>query len=145
MEIFKQLEALVTAKLTIFKTVFKLVRLEAKLAGLSILPLVLSICMLLVLLMSTWMMISVLAVYGIVLLVNSYLAGFSIILLVNLCLSWAMFRYLNYNLNSMSFVKTRAYFSQKKRIYYESNQKTVAVRADTSGNNIKPTTTSSEL
>lgn len=125
MEIFKQLEDLVSAKITIFKTVFKIIGLETRLAGKSIFPLLLSTCMLLVFFMTSWLSITVLIGYGVFVLSQNYLLSIVIVLLLNLILCGALAKYVFYNINCMSFEKTRAYFSQQKSIENVTDQKTV--------------------
>lgn len=55
MEVFKQLEALIAAKISVIRTALCIFRLEARLAGLSVFPLLLNICMLLVIFITVWL------------------------------------------------------------------------------------------
>ncbi|WP_392536511.1 hypothetical protein [Legionella sp. 227] len=113
MEVFKQLEALVTAKISVIKTVWSLIRLEAKLAGLSVFPLLLNICMLFVVLITVWLSAMFLLGYFLFLASNRFLLSISLVLLLNVGFLLGLLKYLSYNLKSMSFPKSRAYFSQK--------------------------------
>ncbi len=121
MEVFKQLEALVAAKISVIKTVYSLIRLEARLAGLSVFPLVLNICMLLVVLITVWLTAMLLAGYFVYLALgywglgasNRFLFSILFVLLCNVGCLLGLVKYLSFNLNNMSFQKTRRYFSRK--------------------------------
>ncbi|MBI2785313.1 MAG: hypothetical protein HYX60_02980 [Legionella longbeachae] len=114
MEAFKQLESLVTAKIDVVKSICSIIKLEAKLAGLSIFPLLLNICMLLVVLISVWLTTTLLLGYLIFLTSNHLLLSIGFVLLLNIGLLFALLKYLSFNLKSMSFQKTREFFSQNK-------------------------------
>ncbi|KTC90609.1 Uncharacterised protein [Fluoribacter dumoffii] len=113
MEALKQLEALVAAKISVIKTVWSLIRLEAKLAGLSVFPLILNLCMLFVVLIAVWVNAMLLIGYLVFFLSNHFLLSISLVFLINIGVLLGLVKYLSFNLKSMSFSKTREYFSQK--------------------------------
>lgn len=113
MEAFKQLEALIAAKISVIRTVLSLFRLEARLAGLSVFPLLLNICMLLVIFITVWLTAMFLLGYFVALTSNNLFLALFLILLLNIGLLLGLTKYLSYNLNNMSFQKTREYFSQQ--------------------------------
>ncbi|KTD64919.1 hypothetical protein Lsan_0912 [Legionella santicrucis] len=124
MEAFKQLEALIAAKISIIRTVLSLFRLEARLAGLSVFPLLLNICMLLVIFITVWLTAMFLFGYFVALTSNNLFLALFLILLLNIGLLLGLTKYLSYNLNNMSFQKTREYFSQHQSTEHEKLKKT---------------------
>ncbi len=113
MEVFKQLEALIAAKISVIRTALCIFRLEARLAGLSVFPLLLNICMLLVICITVWLTAMFLLGYFVALSSKSLILALFLILLLNIGLLLGLTKYLSYNLNNMSFQKTREYFSQQ--------------------------------
>lgn len=128
MEALKQLEALVAAKISVIKTAWSLMRLEAKLAGLSVFPLLLNICMLFVVLITLWLTAMFLVGYLAFWASNRFLLSISLVLLLNIGFLLGLLKYLSFNLKCMSFPKTREYFSEKS-VEHEQLEK-----ADTSTN-----------
>lgn len=114
MEALKQIEELVSTKLAIIKTIFSIIKLETRLAGLSIFPLLMNVCMLLIVLMSVWVLISLLMGYGILLIFHNVLISLLSVFFVNLIILLSLIKYLTYNLRNMSFEKTRAYLANHK-------------------------------
>ncbi|CAM3064772.1 Uncharacterised protein [Legionella steigerwaltii] len=123
MEALKQLEALVAAKISVFKAVWYLIRLEARLAGLSVFPLLLNVCMLFVVLITVWLTAMFLIGYFAFWASHRFLLSISLVLLLNVGCLLGLLKYLSYNLKSMSFPKTREYFSQKS-VEHEQLEKT---------------------
>ena len=89
-------------------------KLEAKLAMLSVYPLIINVCMLLVILTSTWLALMGMLGYGLMLAFDSIILAMSGVLLVNGLVLGLLFGYLLFNLKNMSFAKTRAYLSRDK-------------------------------
>ncbi len=116
MEALKQVEHLVSTKLTIIKTLCSMIKLEANLARLSVFPLLINLCLLLVILMSLWILTSILIGYGILLAFNNILISLLFVFAFNVIILLSLVKYLSYNLRSMSFEKTRAYFSNNKSV-----------------------------
>ncbi|MGL5742158.1 MAG: hypothetical protein ACRCXC_06235 [Legionella sp.] len=123
MEALKQLEALITAKISVIKTACSIIGLETRLAGLSVFPLVLNICMLFVVLITVWLTTMSLMGYFILLASKRFLLSFLIVLVLNVGLLVALLKYLFFNLKQMSFQKTREFFSQTKSLEYEQLEK----------------------
>lgn len=111
MEALKQIEGLIHAKWSIFKSVLALVKLEAQLAGKSILPLLVSAGMLIMVLLTFWLLTCVLAGYLVLLQFGSFLIALGAVFLLNLVLMSLLSGYLLHTLRNMSFSRTRAYFS----------------------------------
>lgn len=123
MEALKHLEALISEKLSVIKTVFSIFLLEARLAGLSVSPLLINICFLLVILVTLWLSAMLLMGYFIFLTSNNFILSIAIVLFFNLVLFLGLLQYLSYNLKNMSFENTRAYFSKNKSMDHEKLQK----------------------
>ena len=114
MAVLEQIEDLVSTKLAIIKTIFSIIKLETRLAGLSIFPLLMNICLFLIVLMGVWILLSLLAGYGILIIFQNVLISLLSVLFVNLIVLLILVKYLNYNLRNMSFEKTRAYLTNHK-------------------------------
>lgn len=104
-----EIEGLVSSQFNVIKEGLLLTRLEARLALLSIYPLIINVCLLFVMLVSTWLVMMGMLGYGLMQYVDSVLLALSGVLMVNILLLGLLFRYLVFNLKSMSFEKTRAY------------------------------------
>jgi hypothetical protein len=129
MNIIEELEGLISSKTQSMKLVFSLIKLETSLARLSILPLIFNIIMVLVILMTTWFATMMLWGYLFFMLSSSLILGVVSIVLLNLILLYFLYQLMKYNLNNMSFAKTREYFS-KKGSNEENEPKKITERAD---------------
>lgn len=110
MKVLDEIEGLVSSKLDIIKSFFTMFKLEARLAKLSVFPLIFNICLLFIILFTLWL--SIMISIGYFVLVNmNFIWGITAVLLINLGLLIGSLKYLSFNLNNMSFVKTREYFS----------------------------------
>ena len=103
--------SLVSSQFQLIKTCLSITRLEAKLAGLSVYPLLILVCLLMVCFMGLWC--SIFCFLGYVLL---EVLGHLMLVMGLLCLIHAVFvgiilRCLHVYLKRMSFEKTRAYLS----------------------------------
>ncbi|WP_454780720.1 hypothetical protein [Legionella sp. WA2022007384] len=116
MEFLQQLKKLILAKISVYKTAYSLVCLEAQLAKLSIVPLLLTIFMLFIVLMTVWLSITTLIGYSLFLISNRPVLALLLIIFLNIGLLLVLIRYLSFNLKNMSFEKTRTYFFQNKSI-----------------------------
>ncbi|WP_454785048.1 hypothetical protein [Legionella sp. WA2024007413] len=119
MEFLKQLKELINAKISVYKTAYSLLSLEAQLARLSIVPLLLTIFMLFIVLITVWLSITVLIGYSFFLFFNRPILAFFLIIFLNIGLLLGLIRYLSFNIKNMSFEKTRAYFFQNKSMQEE--------------------------
>jgi hypothetical protein len=128
MNLLEALEGLVSGKLKIMESVINLMRLEARLAGQSILPLLLNLCLLGAVLLSLWASVSVLVGYGLFLFTHNILIALTGVCALNALLLLSLLKYLRFNLNNMSFEKTRNYFSPKQGASNENFQKSTHLR-----------------
>ncbi|MDP3706297.1 MAG: hypothetical protein Q8R24_10415 [Legionellaceae bacterium] len=110
MGVLGELEGLIVSKCGSIKTLMSMTKLEVRLARLSIFPLVINVCMLLVVLMVIWMTAMAALGYGIFLACHSIMAAFGSVLLFNLLMFGLLRRYLLFNIRKMSFEQTRKYF-----------------------------------
>lgn len=124
MNVLEHIEGLVSTKLQVFKTVISLIKLEARLAGLSIAPLILNICMLFVVFITVWLSTMFLVGYLTLIACNNLIISTLIVLFLNLGLLLGLYKYLGFNLKSMSFEKTRAYFSENESPHHDKLEKT---------------------
>lgn len=119
MKIIEELEGYVSNKIGIVSTLLSLFKLEARLAGLSIYPLLINLCMLLITLLTTWCTVMLLVGYFVYIYFGTLVLGLALVFMLNLILIACLLKYLTYNLKSMSFMKTRKYFSQSESTSYD--------------------------
>lgn len=125
MNFIQHIEGFVVNKISSIKDIYSLFKMEARLAGLSVFPLLLNLCMLFVVLLTVWFSTMLLIGFFTFYLLDAWLWSLLIILSLNLCLLLGLIKYLNYNLKNMSFEKTRMFLSgenndeqSQKRINY---------------------------
>lgn len=109
MQAFKALEGLASNKLEEMKSFISMIKLEAKLAGLSVFPLIVNVCMLFVILITIWLTAMCMLGFAVIWAYDSTIIGLASVLLFNTILLGLLFIYLNFNLKKMSFEKTRKY------------------------------------
>jgi len=114
MKILEEIEGLVSSKICVIKTIISIIKLETRLAGLSIYPLLLNICMLLVVLIAMWGSTMLLLGYLVIFVSDSNLLAIISILLLNSGLFLGLLKYLMFNLKKMSFEKTREYIAKRE-------------------------------
>lgn len=119
MKILEEIEALVSNKIEVIKTMTSIFKLETKLARLSIYPLLLNLCMLAVVFMTGWLSCMVLLGYFAMLKCHSLPLALSFILFLNVVLFVGLLTYLKFNLQNMSFVKTRKFISTRETGHHE--------------------------
>lgn len=112
MRFLNEIEGLVSSQFNVIKTGLSLTRLEARLALLSVYPLVINVCMLFVILVSTWLVTMGMLGYGLMQVYDSVILAMSGVLIVNILMLGLLLRYLLFNFKNMSFEKTRAYLSR---------------------------------
>jgi hypothetical protein len=115
MNIIEALEGLVSGKLNIIKTVIVIMKLEARLAGDSLLPLIVNLCMIFGVLITIWLLTMFILGYFLMLAFDNALYALLSIWIVNVSLFFGLFRCVRSNLNNMSFEKTRHYFSKTEQ------------------------------
>ena len=111
MKIFEHLEGLASSYVGVTKTVLSIIKLETRLAGLTVYPLIINTCMVLIVLMTIWVSLMCLIGFLILHAFGNPLMAMSCVLALNIALLLILHFYLNYNLKNMSFEKSRAYFS----------------------------------
>ena len=124
MKLLEELDGYITSQFSSIKSLFSLIKLEAKLAGLSVFPLLLNLCMLFIVLISFWFSLMALSLYFIYIHTNSYWIALGSISLFNLIILVGLFKYLSFNLKTMSFERTRHYFNSPENYDYEKIEKT---------------------
>ncbi len=123
MKIIEELDGYISSQINSIRAVMSLIKLEAKLAGLSVFPLLLNLCMLSVVLISFWFSLMALLGYFIFVELQSLWISLTTITLFNFILLIILFKYLTFNLKSMSFEKTRLYFNSQKSNEHEKLEK----------------------
>lgn len=136
MSLFEDIEGFVSGKLAIIQTVFSIIKLETRLAGLSVFPLLINICLLLIVLSTAWITLMCLLGYGLFILLSSTFSAFFGVFLVHLLLLFGLFRYLIFNIRNLSFEKTRAYLANREK-GYGNPTKTTANGTQEAGTAIK--------
>ena len=114
MRFIEELEGLVSSQMAIIKTCISMTKLEARLARLSIFPLIITVFLLLLSVASIWFTGMGMLGYLLMHAFDSVLIALSCILLVNGVLLGVLLGYLSFNLKNMSFSKTRAYLSSRE-------------------------------
>jgi hypothetical protein len=115
MQALNELEGLLTHSWQVAKAFFSLVKLEARLAGLSVYPLLICLSLLLMSLMSLWLFSFVILGFIFMhLLHNPWLAMGCVFFLNALTLGFLIY-YVILTLKNMSFEQTRAYLSARLR------------------------------
>jgi predicted membrane protein len=106
MRALDELTGLVSSKFEVIKDLITMIKLETRLAGLSVFPLLVSLCVLFVVTITVWLSAMILLGYGISIAYNSILLAITAILIFNLICLLLLAKYLLYNLKKMSFEKT---------------------------------------
>lgn len=113
MNAIDELSGFVSSKLQVIYAIVSIIKLETRLAGLSILPLLVNLCVLLIVLMSTWALIMLVLGYAFYLYFANLLFSLLAICLINCLMLIVLIRYLAFNLKNMSFEKTRELIAQQ--------------------------------
>lgn len=124
MKLFDQIEGFASSFFSTISALFSIIKLEARLAGLSVYPLLLNLCMLFIVLMTIWLSSMVLMVYYLIIVSGSLVMAIGMMTLLNIGLFLLLLKYMQFNLRNMSFVKSRAYFSKKGTDEHEQLEKT---------------------
>ncbi len=116
MKVIEELEGLVSSKWEIFKSIFSLVKLEARLAGISAAHIFASVLVLFVILITTWLMLMVLIGYGILLVYPSPTLALTVILLINIVIVGLLIMHIMSCAQTMSFEKSRRFLFEDKEL-----------------------------
>ena len=136
MRFIDEIEGLVSSQLHVIKATLSMIKLEARLALMSIYPLIINVCMVFVVLFGAWVSLLVLMGYALMQVVDSLALVLSIVFILNWLTLGLLLKYLLFNLKSMSFEKTRAYLSRGND---ELKKKGHDVNCHTEPTIIKPT------
>ncbi|PJD95434.1 MAG: hypothetical protein CK426_04265 [Legionella sp.] len=109
MNYLSQLEAFFSGQLKTFKMLATLIRLEAKLARMTLFPLLINVCMIFVILITSWASMMVLLGYAVFCITQMYWISIVSVCITNMLALLGLLKYLAFNLNAMSFAKTRHY------------------------------------
>ena len=123
MAIFEHIEGLVASKWGILQSAIALIKLEARLAGLSVYPLLLNICLIFIVVTTLWLSAMLLLGCFFAATFDNYVISISLIIVLNLSLFFLLLRYLSFNLKKMSFEKTREYFGTHEEKPHEPLEK----------------------
>ncbi|MCC5793059.1 MAG: hypothetical protein JJT82_10715 [Legionellaceae bacterium] len=136
MKLLEEMAGLVSHRLGVVKTLFSILQLETRLAGLSIFPLLINLCMLFVVMLTLWLSAMFLAGYAVASAFASPLSAICAVFILNVVLVLGLARYLMFNLKNMSFEKTRAYFTQKENPVDDKQEKKVERKNRATGKEI---------
>ncbi len=125
MEFIDQLDGLVSSRWQALKGILSIFKLEARLAKLSIVPLVINLLVLFILLGSTWLSALLLIGYGLAVYFNSFFVSAIGVFALNAGLLLLIVRFSLTNLRRMSFEKTRECLSTQPRSNQNELKKTV--------------------
>ncbi|MCA0402413.1 MAG: hypothetical protein LCH30_01315 [Proteobacteria bacterium] len=125
MNFFGHLEGYTTNRLALVKNIYQLFKLEAKLAGLNFLPLLVCLGLFITFLLSTWFVLMAFLGYLILpLCKNNPLIVLPILFIVNLSLVVFIGSKMATCLSRMSFSKTRAVLSEHEPNFEEVHEQT---------------------
>ncbi|GGI87039.1 hypothetical protein [Legionella impletisoli] len=109
-----ELTGLVSSKYEAIKTLLAIVKLETKLAGLSVFPLVMNVGILIAIAITSYFTAMILFGYGFYTLFQSVLIALAGVFILNLIFLGISVKYLLYTLKNMSFERTRRLLSQQE-------------------------------
>ena len=112
MRIIEELEGLVSNQLGVIKTCISITKLETRLGALSIGPLLMNLCFLLIGVISIWFAGMSILGYSLILITKSVIIALASIFIINSLILVIIYKRLQRNLKNMSFEKTRAFLSQ---------------------------------
>ena len=113
MTFLASLEGFVYDYLAEIKALLAMVKAEVRLAGLSVLPLLLSLVCLFVVVITTWLSMLVLMGYFFLWTTGSLFFTLSSVFIINMLLLLLLIVSVRFNLRQMTFEKTRRYFSHE--------------------------------
>ncbi|WP_058388934.1 hypothetical protein [Legionella oakridgensis] len=140
MRIVDELLGLVSSKLEMIKTIIAIMKLETRLARLSVFPLLLNLCMLFVVLITLWWTAMCMLGYSVHLLYNNTIIAISSVLFLNLIVFILLLKYLQFNVKNMGFTKTREILFQHKDGHHHERPQTNHSDDNRAGSKISATT-----
>ncbi len=127
MKFIEHFRGLFANKTEYAKGMYALFKLEAKLAGLNIVPLLVGIVLLLVLGITIWLTLMFLLGYLLIILTKQPATAIIIVLLVNSGLAFYIIRDIKRRLLQMSFARTRDCLRTPEKDEYESEEKAIEI------------------
>ena len=112
MNLFEEINGLVSDKIMVFKTIANIIKLETRLAGRSIVPFFATLFFMFIVLVSLWASATVLIGYLLVLAFGNTLYGLIAVVALNSGIMLFLAKFLILNLKKMSFQKSRELLSQ---------------------------------
>ena len=122
MKIVEEVAGLVFDQVMIFKTVVSIIKLETRLAMLSLYPLLLTGCLLFIVSITLWLSTMSLLGYCALLALEQPLFAILSVVLLNVCIFLGLLKYLHCHLKNMSFEKTREYLLPKESHHDEDQR-----------------------
>ena len=104
---------LVSKQMQSMRLCLKLARMEAQLARMTIFPLILNLCMIVLCVISLWCSMMGIVGYGLLLTLHNLMLAMGCVCLFNVLLFCLAMKWLSININRMSFEKTRQYLTSK--------------------------------
>lgn len=126
MKLLNELDAYISSQFNAVKALLTLFKLEAKLAGRSIVPLLINLCFLTIISISFWLSLMIFSGYLIFLYLANLWITLALICVFNLVLLVLLISYLSFNLKMMSFKRTRHYFHSQESTDHEKLENTAA-------------------
>lgn len=115
---------LISSRFAVVRDLFSLIMLEARLAGASLMPLLILLCIFFVLFMSFWLILIGLISYIFWILLGDILLVINIIFLLNLLLLFVILKSIKIRANRISFAKTREVLTNSNsKVFYGKNEK----------------------
>lgn len=108
MEFFEHLEGVWSKKLALMSGIWTLLKLETKLAGITVYSLITCIGFLIVFALTSWLLLITLLTYTLLIITGHFYMSLGLVFLLNACCLLFSLKRLTANLQNMSFVKTRA-------------------------------------
>ncbi|WP_133131215.1 hypothetical protein [Legionella yabuuchiae] len=136
-----ELIGLVSSKYEAVKTLLTIIKLETKLAGLSVFPLVINLGILIAIALTAWFTAMILVGYGFYVLFNHFFIAILGVSILNLIFLGLSIKYLLYTLKNMSFERTRRLLSQQKGNSDDDNEKRSDQNLGEDGKEISPRAT----
>ena len=122
MNIIEELESLIANKIGVVQSIYKLMKLEARLSARLMSHLLLSAFLFFVVFLALWFITMGLLGYILNVLLGSLLYAIGIVWILNVVITLILIKCIITNLSRMSFKKTRDYFSNKESDYENLNQ-----------------------
>lgn len=123
MKLLEEIDGLVSSKIEVIKTLISIIKLETRLAGLSVYPLLLNVCLLMIVSMTLWFSCMLLLGYVALFILNNIIIAISSILFLNALLFVGLLHYMKFNLQKMSFEKTREHISTRENEHHGQEKK----------------------